>query len=148
MLSRSCRFLLLNVIRKSLVFRGNYWDGGIADMAIWDTALTPTQVAYLYSGTTEITAQIDWDNDGSFDTAGDDITSDIISLNTSQGMYLNDPVATTAQTGQATIIVKNADLKYTPNFAGSPLYGKLLPNRPVRIVASGLVAAMPDRPLE
>lgn len=117
----------------------NNFSGGIGLVALWDVALTGDELLAIYNAEADATvtfkAAIDWDNDGSFDTAGDDITDDIISITTSQGMYLTDPTTVTAQTGLATITVKNSNRKYSENNAASPLYGKLLPNRPVRIQA-------------
>lgn len=84
---------------------------------------------------TTFTVQIDWDNDGSFATSGDDITAYVIEVPTVEiGM------ATTrdrvAAGGRATLVLNNEDKRFSPANTSGPYYGKLLPGRPVRIQAT------------
>jgi len=88
---------------------------------------------------------IDWDNDGSFEgftydfpiifgaPSGDDnITDDVMRLSWSRG---RDAELERATAGTCEITLKNPDGKYSPSNSGGDLYGKLLPGRPVIIMA-------------
>jgi hypothetical protein len=94
---------------------------------------------------------IDWNNDGFADEAGgdnagslarmmpegstsgvfDNITDDVISFNWTRGGSSNH--LSPSAPDSCTIIVKNSDGRYSPDNTASPLYGKLLPHRPVWI---------------
>jgi hypothetical protein len=68
---------------------------------------------------------IDWANDGSFATAGDDISDDMRRATIVQGF--SDPVTRVATAGRARFLVKNIAKAYSP-----PLEAAVLPWRPVR----------------
>jgi len=68
---------------------------------------------------------VDWDNDGSFATAGDDITADLIHASIQRGY--SGPLARVAIVGRATFTLDNDDQTYSP-----PLDATVLPMRPVR----------------
>lgn len=84
--------------------------------------------------TTTFSVQIDFDNDGSFATSGDDITVYVVEIPAIEvGMATSrDRVASG---GQAMVIVKNDDRRFSPAYSNGPYYGKLLPGRPIRIQA-------------
>lgn len=74
---------------------------------------------------------IDMDRDGSFATAGDDITNDVMAASWFNGM--REPFQLTAAESRLTLTVRNYDKKYSPENASGTHYGKLLPQRPVRV---------------
>jgi hypothetical protein len=76
---------------------------------------------------------IDWDNDGSFATAGDDISNDVMRLWWSRG---RDAELERATAGILEITLKNPTGEYSPSNSGGTYYGKLLPGRPVRLQAT------------
>ena len=80
------------------------------------------------------TVCVDWDNDGSFATAGDDISAYVKSVTARIGITYED--ARVADIGQCAIVLNNDDRRFSPANSGSPLYGKLLPNLPVRVQAT------------
>ncbi len=84
--------------------------------------------------TSVLTVKVDWAVDGSFATAGDDITSEVreVVWNRGVGRVFQGGSAG----GGATIIVNNPSHKYDVDNAGSSLAGKLLPGRPVWITAT------------
>jgi hypothetical protein len=75
--------------------------------------------------------QIDWDNNGNFTTVGDDITEHVIDVSCSGG--IDDPMARVANVGQLTVTLDNQTRAFSPLYASSPFYGKLLPNLPIRV---------------
>lgn len=85
--------------------------------------------------TTTFLVQIDFDNDGSFATSGDDISAYVIEVPSVEvGMATaRDRVAAG---GRATIVVNNEDKRFSPQYASGAYYNKLLPGRPVRIQAT------------
>jgi hypothetical protein len=85
---------------------------------------------------TTFTVCIDWDADGALDTAGDDITADVITIQSSLGNYMTDPRRRTAATGQLMLLVNNETRKYSPAYTAGALYGKLVPGRTVRLQAN------------
>ncbi len=74
---------------------------------------------------------VDWDNDGSFATSGDDITAYVTSLSGIAGM--EDDLKHVASVGMCTIYLRNVDRRFSPENSAGPLYGKLLPLRPLKI---------------
>lgn len=76
---------------------------------------------------------VDFDNDGSFATSGDDISLFVMRGSISLGVDdLNDHVA---RAGKLTLQLKNADRRFSPAGTAGPYSGKLLPRRPVRVQA-------------
>lgn len=73
---------------------------------------------------------LDFDADGAF-TADDDITPFVKSIDIASG--IRDPLAHSAAPGVYTLTVNNADRRFSPAYTGGPYYGRLLPNRPLRI---------------
>ena len=76
---------------------------------------------------------IDWNADGLFSGAYDDVTADIESINWSLGMRLMyQPVA---DESTCNIILKNTDGKYLPENIYSPLFGNIFPNRRIKVLS-------------
>ncbi len=73
---------------------------------------------------------LDFDADGSFD-AGDDITAYVKRIELDSG--LTDAAANTARAGTYRLVVNNADRRFSPLNSGGPYFGKLLPNKPIRV---------------
>lgn len=69
---------------------------------------------------------VDWDGDGDFLDAGEDVSADFVSASISRGF--SDPLARVAQTGRATIVLNNLSRQYSP-----PLHATVLPRRAVQI---------------
>ena len=89
---------------------------------------------------------VDWHNAGCFNTFPytfplvweaanheDDITNDVKSLSFSRG---KDTQLGKAAVGSLEMRVNNNDKKYSPEYSSSPLYGNLLPKRPLRVRAN------------
>lgn len=70
--------------------------------------------------------QLDYDNDGSFATAGDDISSAMMRATIMRGF--SGPLARVAPVGRMRVLLKNADKAFSP-----PLDADLLPGKPVRL---------------
>jgi hypothetical protein len=81
---------------------------------------------------TTFSASIDFDLDGH--GAGDDVSPYVISARAEQGMYSE--LDHTAMIGVCSLVLDNGDKRFSPSHAAGPLYGKLLPARPVRIQAT------------
>lgn len=81
-------------------------------------ATTPASVAYG--------AVVDWNNDGDFIDADEDISPDVISIDIHRSFA--DPIARTATVGRCTLILKNDDKAYSPELAPNKL-----PRREVRV---------------
>lgn len=88
-----------------------------------------------------VTVRVDWDNDGTFATAGDDITADVsttdpsaVAVSISRGASAD--FGSGDASGRCTIVVRNDTGKYLPDNASSPLAGKLKVGRPVWITAT------------
>jgi hypothetical protein len=74
---------------------------------------------------------IDFDGDGAWNTAGDDITAYVESWSESIG--ITDYRARVADVGMLSITVNNASKAFSPAYTSGPYYGKLLPGKPVRV---------------
>jgi hypothetical protein len=80
----------------------------------------------------------DWDGDGVFTTWGDNITGRILDGRTQLSItYGKDQSRALSPTrvGDASFEVSNVSGDYSPELSTSPLYGKVLPSRPVKIEA-------------
>ncbi len=91
--------------------------------------------------TTSWTIAIDWDRDGNFSDDNDDVTSRVISAQWFIGSRM--PYQNAANDSTLQLELNNEDRLYSPDYfdpplppghvSQSPLYGKLMPQRPVRI---------------
>jgi hypothetical protein len=77
---------------------------------------------------------VDWDGDGSFTTAGDNITAYVMQAEVRIG--IGSAMDATASVGTCTLIVKNADRRFSPLNTSGAYYGKLLPRKSVRVQAT------------
>jgi len=74
---------------------------------------------------------IDWDKNGNFSGTYDDIAADYQTMSWRNG--INNAYDVIAPESTCQIVVRNTDGKYNPDNTSSPLYGNLLPGRPVKI---------------
>jgi hypothetical protein len=79
-----------------------------------------------------VVVSLDFDNDGY--GAGDVITPYVIDASLSAGF--SGEMRHTADIGQAFITLDNSDRRFSPSYAAGPYYGKLLPNRPIKVTVS------------
>jgi hypothetical protein len=79
------------------------------------------------TGSTKARVVIDWDNNGNWVEANDDVTSDVISLTWSLGFRKAGQAV--ADESECTIELRNDDKRYSPENSASPLFGKMLPQR-------------------
>ncbi|MDX2078553.1 MAG: hypothetical protein SFZ02_19130 [bacterium] len=75
---------------------------------------------------------IDWDKNDNFTDTYDDITADVMSVRWTIGA--RSAYQSVADESTCEIVVRNVDKKYTPENTTSPIYGKILPNRRIRIM--------------
>lgn len=68
---------------------------------------------------------VDWDNNGNFTTAGDDISADVQSVTIDRGFY--GPLGRVAAVGRLTVVLDNQGQTYSPE-----LDADIVPRRPVR----------------
>jgi len=81
--------------------------------------------------TTTWTIAVDWQRNGDFSSPNDDVTAYVISAKWQLGFAA--PYQDVADDGVLDLILNNADKRFSPENNTSPLYGKLVPLRPVRI---------------
>lgn len=80
---------------------------------------------------TNWTIAIDWDRNNDYSGTYDDITNRVMQTNWFLGM--RKPYQDVADNSLCVIVLSNADRLYSPDYASSPLFGKVVPQRPVRI---------------
>ena len=90
---------------------------------------------------------IDWNNDGDFTNAEDDITSDALSVSWSRGRDYASALEGRSTAGKLTATLVNTDGKYSPNNSSSELSGSILPGRTVRFTAGAAVSFPQDFPI-
>ena len=78
---------------------------------------------------------VDWNNDGDFTDAHDDITSAVLSLSWERGRDYASQLQGKSRAGKLTATLVNTDGKYSPNNTSSALTGNILPGRTVRLMA-------------
>jgi hypothetical protein len=76
---------------------------------------------------------IDFDNDGSYSTAGDEITAYVKRVRVNIGT--RDQMQLVAQVGTCSITLHNQTRYFSPANSGSPYYNKLIPGRWVKVEA-------------
>jgi len=76
---------------------------------------------------------VDWNNDGDFSDANENITDDVLSISTAQGRSLASQITGNAIAGLCEIQLKNNTGKYSSFNTSSALSGNILPNRAVKI---------------
>ena len=81
---------------------------------------------------------VDWNNDGDFSDTGENVTARALG---GQGLTIaygrdQDRAFSPARPGQAAFRLNNNSRDYYPDNSSSPLYGNLVPGRPVKITAT------------
>lgn len=84
--------------------------------------------------TTNWKIQIDWDRDGDFTTTIDDMTQRVIGGDWALGMRR--PYQDTADSAVMNLTLRNDDGLLSPENTSSPLYGKINPQTPIRVVTN------------
>ncbi|GIW60706.1 MAG: hypothetical protein KatS3mg087_1772 [Patescibacteria group bacterium] len=74
---------------------------------------------------------IDWDTNNNFTDSYDDVSDYVISADWELGIA--DPYSPMCDDSFCTITLRNDDGRFNPENSASPLFGKMLPRRPVRI---------------
>lgn len=77
------------------------------------------------------TIEIDFDNDGF--GSGDDITQYV--MNADWNVGFNAPYQYVAPSSECSLVVRNDDKRFSPEYSSSPYFGKLTRGKPVRISA-------------
>ncbi len=77
--------------------------------------------------------QIDWNDDGDFSDANEDVTADVLGMTLE---HLRDLSSGHIEAARLELELKNDDHKYSPPNASSPLGGLLRPGRAVRVRAA------------
>lgn len=120
------------------------WSDATANNVQYDSAVLRTIDPDAPTvGRVQASVYIDWDRDGSFDTAGDDITTYVKSIDCSfQGSYggLQTGMGNTAVVGTLSIVLDNVDKRFSPRYTSSPYYGNLKAARPVRVTLTDNVS--------
>lgn len=78
---------------------------------------------------------VDWDNDGTFGEAEDDISADVLSLDAKRGRDYASQLTGRSVAGKLTAVLDNESQKYSSFNTGSPITGKVLPGRKVALRA-------------
>lgn len=82
---------------------------------------------------TTFSVEFDWNQNGTWV----DESSELLHVSLKMGMAEGAPITdVVAQTGRCTITLDNSTQRYSPEYNGGALYGKLLPRRPVRVRAT------------
>jgi hypothetical protein len=87
--------------------------------------------------TTTWTIAVDWDRDGNFSEQNDDVTAYVISARWFLGERV--PYQDTADDSMLTLVLNNADKRFSPENGSSPLAGKLTPFKPVVTLRATMV---------
>ena len=77
--------------------------------------------------------EVDWNGDGDFGDANEDITADMIDFETGRGRDFASQLTGRAVAGRLRATLLNTTGKYSPFNTGSPLTGNVLPGRKVRL---------------
>jgi len=133
-----------------------YWRGDIAEVRIYNRALTAAEMWQLYAPETRwalydagdpvndhvvslaMLAEhdwaffVDWDNDRDFDEAYEDIFAYVKSAVWELGM--DSAYQSTGGDSTLTLTLNNFGKEFSPENAESPFYGELLPQRLVKVV--------------
>ena len=80
---------------------------------------------------TSWTIAIDWDRNGDYSSAQDDVTNRVMSAKWSLGF--DELYTDLADNTLLRLTLDNTDRLFSPENASSPLFGKLVPQRPVRV---------------
>ena len=78
---------------------------------------------------------VDWNNDGDFGDASEDVTTDVLELQWERGRDVASQLTGRYISGQLEAILKDITGKYASFNSASPLYGNILPGRKVQVQA-------------
>lgn len=104
---------------------------------------------------TQWTITIDWDRNGNFTGTYDDVTDRVISASWALGIMT--AYQETAEAATFSLELKNDDRRYSPEYSGSPLSGKVVPHTvlfaysltteqpPGHILSAGLTQSIPHQ---
>ena len=81
------------------------------------------------------TLLVDWNNDGDFTDANDDISGDTLSLSWSRGRDYASALQGRSVAGKLTATLINTEGKYSPSNTSSALTGNILPGRSIKLQA-------------
>jgi len=76
---------------------------------------------------------VDWDNDGNYSSANDDITSDTLRVSYSRGRDFASQLTGNSTAGKLTATLVNNDGKYSPDNTASALTGKIKPGLSIKL---------------
>lgn len=80
---------------------------------------------------------VDWDNDGTFTSAGEDVTTRTLHVEFSRGRDVDSQLTGRSVAGSLQAVLNNEGGDYNSYNATGTLYGSLLPGRLVRLLGSG-----------
>lgn len=83
--------------------------------------------------------EVDWNNDGDFSDANEDLAENVIGLEYVVGRDYASQLIGRSVAGSLKVSLFNTQGIYSPSNPASPLYGLLLPNRKVRVRSAGEV---------
>ena len=81
------------------------------------------------------TLLVDWNNDGDFTDANEDVTSDTLDISWERGRDYASALLGRSIAGKLTATLVNTAGKYSPSNTSSALTGKILPGRSVQLQA-------------
>ena len=81
------------------------------------------------------TLLVDWNNDGDFTDANDDISGDTLSVTWSRGRDYASALQGRSVAGKLSAVLINTDGKYSPSNTSSALTGNILPGRSIKLQA-------------
>ena len=90
---------------------------------------------------------IDWNNDGDFANAEDDITGDTLNVSWFRGRDYASALEGRSIAGTLNATLVNTDGKYSPSNTSSPLSGSIVPGRNIKITAGEAVPFPQDFPI-
>lgn len=77
--------------------------------------------------------EVDWLNAGTFAGANDNVTADLLTVETQRGRDYASQLTGRATAGRLVATLKNLDGDYSPFNSAGPIYGNLVPGRKVRL---------------
>lgn len=77
--------------------------------------------------------EVDWDNNGSFSNALSDVTSLCLSVDCTRGRNYSSQLTGRSQAGTMTVVLNNMSELFSSLNTSSPIYGKNLPGRKIRL---------------
>jgi len=103
----------------------NHWLSKRAYMPVYAESqpISATAVTWIF--------EVDWDRDGNWDDANEDISAYVMGARWNLGMRR--AYQDTADEARLQLTLRNDDKRFSPEYASSPYYGELLPQRLLRV---------------